>query len=150
MISLQQNNNGFSVTFLQDSNGRYTGCIWQTAIMRDNFERFGTFISIDAMKRGLNKLLWPYMSICMYNELNTICVACEAIICSEREEAYRAMIDFVVDNSQRTYDEIYVVAADGFVNKVTVREKFLLPNAIYMADVWHLLDSILPKKFGNE
>ena len=31
-----------------------------------------------------------------------------------------------------------------------VRDKFLLPNAIYMADVWHLPDSILLKKFGNE
>ena len=27
--------------------GEYTGCIWQTAIMGENFERFGDFISID-------------------------------------------------------------------------------------------------------
>ena len=42
---------------MADNNGRYTGCIWQTSTMKDNFDRFGGFLSIDAMKRGINKLL---------------------------------------------------------------------------------------------
>ena len=39
-----------------DTKGRITGCIWQTSIMRDNFERFGGFISMDTMKRHLTSL----------------------------------------------------------------------------------------------
>ena len=38
MLSLEHQNKGFSVTFLRSNQGRITGCIWQTAIMRDNFE----------------------------------------------------------------------------------------------------------------
>ena len=119
--------------------------------MKDNFDRFGGFLSIDAMKRGINKLLWPYMSITMFNEINCVCVACEAIICSEREESYNAMIQFVLKNSKkRTSENINVIAADGFINQDCVTNKFGLPNATYMCDTWHLFDSILPKRFGVE
>ena len=86
MGALLDCNDGFDYQLLADSNGRYTGCIWQTSTMKDNFDSFGGYLSIDAMKRGINKLLWPYMSITMYNEINCVCVACEAIMCSEREE----------------------------------------------------------------
>ena len=117
--------------------------------MKDNFDRYGGFLSIDDMKRGINKLLWPYMSITMYNELNSVCVACEAIICSEREESYNAMIQFVLQNSKkRTNENINVIAADGFINQNCVTNKFGLPNATYMCDTWYLFDSILPKRFG--
>jgi len=149
MQALQDGNSSFDYQLLSDSNGRYTGCIWQTSTMKDNFDRFGGFVSIDAMKRGINKLLWPYMSITMYNEINCVCVACEAIICSEREDAYNAMIQFVLKNSKkRTNETIHVIAADGFINQDCVTNKFGLPHAIYMCDTWHLFDSILPKRFG--
>ena len=96
MQLLAQHNPGFRHVLLQDKSGKYTGCIWQTAVMRDSFEQFGGFISIDAMKRGINKFLWPYIAITMYNEMESICVGCEGIVCTEREEAYKAMVEFVV------------------------------------------------------
>ena len=151
MQTLEDCNSGFDYQLLTDTNGRYTGCIWQTSTMKDNFDRFGGYLSIDAMKRGINKLLWPYMSITMFNEINSVCVGCEAIICSEREDAYKAMIQFVIKNSKkRTNENIHVIAADGFINQDCVTNKFGLPNAIYMCDMWHLFDSILPKRFGLE
>ena len=66
--TLKESNVGFDYQMLlADTNGRCTVCIWQTFIMKGNFDRFGGFLSIDAMKHGINKLLWPYMSITMYN-----------------------------------------------------------------------------------
>ena len=85
MLSLECQNEGFVVTNLRSNQGRITGCIWQTAIMRDNFERFGGFISMDAMKRNLTNLDWPYMSICMYNELNSLYVLHVRVLCVVRE-----------------------------------------------------------------
>ena len=99
--ALRDSNVGFDYQLLEDTNGRCTSCIWQISTMKDNFDRFGGFLSIDAMKRGINKLLWPYMSITMYNEINGVCVACDAIICSEREESYNAMIQSVLKNSKK-------------------------------------------------
>ena len=46
MLSLEYQNRGFSVTFLRSNQGRITGCIWQTEIMRNNFEQFGLLDSI--------------------------------------------------------------------------------------------------------
>ena len=149
MLSLEHQNEGFAVNFLRSNQGRITGCIWQTAIMRDNFEWLGGFISLDAMKWNLTNLDWPYMSISMYNELNSVCLACEGIVCGERIEAYSAMVQFVLNhNNKRKREHINVVAADGILNQEKVTNNLGLPNAIYMADVFHLLDSILPKRFG--
>ena len=99
MTILSQQQSGFEFDILVDSDNYATGCIWQTAVMRKNFELYGGYICLDAMKRPINKYQWPYMAIAMYNEMNKICVACEAIICTEREDAYRAMIDFVLRNT---------------------------------------------------
>ena len=79
MEALRDSNSGFDYQLLEDTNGRYTGCIWQTSTMKEDFDSFGGFLSIDAMKCGINKLLWPYMYITLYNEINCVCVACEAI-----------------------------------------------------------------------
>jgi hypothetical protein len=38
-------NAGFKYQMFQGSDGKITGCIWQTAVMRDNFERFGCRLS---------------------------------------------------------------------------------------------------------
>ena len=152
MLSLEATNKDFLVTLLKSAEtGRLTGCIWQTVIMRDNFERFGGFLSMDAMLHPINEMEWPYISISMYNELNSVCVACEGIVCGERVEAYKAMIDFVLDNNKKkTRHDIDVVAADGVLDQDKVTNTLGLPNAIFMADVYHLLDSVLPKKFGTE
>ena len=119
--------------------------------MRDNFERFGGYLSMDAMLMPINEMEWLYMSISMYNELNSVCVACEGIVCGERLEAYKAMIDFVIqNNTKRTRSDIDVVASDGILDQEKVTNNLQLPNAIFMADVYHLLDSVSPKRFVVE
>ena len=42
---------GFVYEIGRDGGGAVVGAVWQTATMRDNFERFGDFICIDMMKR---------------------------------------------------------------------------------------------------
>ena len=69
--------------------------------MRDNFDRFGGYVSMDAMMRPINDMKWPYVSISMFNELNPVCVACEGIVCGERVEAYNAMLTFVLENTNK-------------------------------------------------
>ena len=87
----------------------------------------------------------------MYNGLNSLCVACEGIVCGERMEAYKAMIDFAVENNmKRSRNDIDVVASDRILDQEKVRNCLQLPNTIFMADIYHLLDSVLPKKFGVE
>ena len=96
METLKLKDKDFVYEILRNPNGDITGCIWMTSTMRMNFELFGGYISVDAMKRELNTLLWPYMATSMWNELNQVCVGCEGIVLSEREEAYNALLDFQV------------------------------------------------------
>ena len=148
MELLAGKNRGFAFQMLQDQDGKYLGCLWQTATMRDNFERFGSMISIDATKREINTFNWPYISICMYNEMEKLCIGCEGIVCSERVEAYKALIKFCTNNSPKiSRDQIYALCSDGFVTQEIVRNVFDLPNAHFILDQWHLYDSILKKRF---
>ena len=56
MSTMAKLNKGFAFQFLQDTTGRYTGCIWMTATMRSDFERFGSYICLDAMQKTINTL----------------------------------------------------------------------------------------------
>ena len=49
---------GFEYRLLSNLKGEYTSFICHTSMMQENFERFGGFISIDAMKRVLNTNSW--------------------------------------------------------------------------------------------
>ena len=84
MNGLQKTNKGFICTMLHDSDGKYTGCIWQTTIMWDNFERFGNYVSVDMQHRDINTCLWPYTSTTMLNELGKACLGCEGLVCREK------------------------------------------------------------------
>ena len=78
---VQDNAKGFVYKLAIDAKGNVHGVVWQTATMRDNFERFGGYISLDTMKQAINKWLWPYISVVMYNQLNNMFIGCELILC---------------------------------------------------------------------
>ena len=129
-------------------NKKLLGVIWQTATMRRNFELFGDFIGMDMMKRGINTLLWPYFSVTMYDEMSKICIACEGILCGEREDMYQFACDFLgAASPKRPLSEVKVVAGDGFFDQELIR-RLGFRDACYVADQWHLLDSGLKIFWG--
>ena len=71
---------GFTYVIASDEHNQCNGIVWMTPTMRCNFERFGSYISIDCMKRELNTMAWPYFAISLKNELNKICVGCEVLL----------------------------------------------------------------------
>ena len=79
--------------------GTVNGVVWMTATMRQNFERFGGYIVLDTLKRGITNWLWPYMAIAMCNELWMVCLACEAIMCGECTNVYEFMCTFLLKNA---------------------------------------------------
>ena len=125
------------------------GVLWQTATMRRNFELFGDVIGLDMMKRGLNKLLWPYAGVAMYDENKQLCLACEGVLCGERFDMYKFIADFLrTSTPKRTLEDVMIVAGDAFFTQALVRE-LGFTNAIFVWDRWHLLDSGLEKIFGK-
>ena len=101
------------------------------------------------MKRGINQCLWSCLSITLHNEMNKVCVGCETIIFSERNDAYKSMIDFCIEFSPKIpREEIFVVTAYGFVTYDCATNILVLPNAHFMVDQYHFLKS-LNETFGS-
>ena len=141
METMKLRDKEFQHQILADDNGEVTGCIWMTSTMRNNFELYGGFVCVDAMKRDLNTLLWPYVAVTMYNEMDSVCVGCEGIVLSEREEAYQAMLEFQVKYSRRKKDEVYGISADGFLNQKIIHG-FGFNKTKFVMDYWHLFKSV--------
>ena len=87
------------------------------------------------MKYVPNTNCWPWVSIAMYIELEMVFFGCEAIIISERNKSYSAIMDFLLEYIPlRTRDQIYVDAADGAINQTTLTYTLNLPKTKYMVD----------------
>ena len=141
---------GFTYRLAHDSDGVCNGVLWMTASMRENFRRFGSYICLDAMKRGINSFLWHYFGVVMVNDVNANCLAAEGMIVAEREDAYNFIIQSTISMGMgvRTHEQIYCVAGDGIFNQTSLY-RWNLPTATYITDQWHLYTHTLPKRFGN-
>ena len=73
--------------------------------------------------RGINKWLWPYMAIAMYNELNKVSIACEATMLAERSHTYVFLVNFLFGNAPgRPPEDVLVVSGDGFFTQANIEE----------------------------
>ena len=122
MELVKKANIGFEFTMLQDSSGKCNGCMWKTSIMRDYFEIFGHYVSLDDVKRELNALLWNYTGVALINELGKLCMGCEAITCTERLAVCAELVRFMIFYSNRKSHDIRVVTADKIANHKFVTE----------------------------
>ena len=83
--------------------------------MRDNFERFGRWVSLDTMKRGISKWFWPHMAIVVYGEMRKVCLGYEGLMIGEKKEAYDFMCKFLCGRSPgRDVVHVRVVAGEDF------------------------------------
>ena len=85
--------------------------------MRRNYELFGSYISLNMTKRGINNPLWPYTSVTIYDEMMNLCLACEGIVCGEILDMYQFISSFLVDHSPgRRLPDVDIVSSNGFFN----------------------------------
>jgi hypothetical protein len=139
----------FTYRVIRDDNGCPTGVVWQTPQMRSNFERYGNFISIDAMKRQQNSLHWPYIGPVVLDENKTVAVIAESIVLGERMDAYRFVLTSIFQMApKRPKSEVLVLAADCFVNVSLLEDLGISTTCKLMWDHYNLLESIWPKKLG--
>lgn len=121
---------------------------WQNGMMRADFERYGSFISIDACKHEWSKEGMIYVSTCTKREDNTIAIVIEGLIKVESHFMVSLMISslFLMAKSRKK-DDVLVVAADGLYNQEFVYRKLELPNARFLLDQWHLVNRNFPENF---
>ena len=98
------------------------------------------------MKRGLNKLLWPYTAVTLYDESEHLCLACEGFVCGERFDTYLAQCRFLEQG--RPLSAVDIASADGYFDKEMLVRLGLI-NASFFADHHHLKESGLVERLGK-
>ena len=138
-----------STDSITNSKKELLGICWMTATMRRNYELYGDYLCFDMMMRVITTLAWPYTSVALHDEHHKICLALEGFACGEKLDLYAAKIKFLERHAPgRSLDSISIVSADGIMDQSSM-ETIGLPNAHFIADRWHLVDSGLEKLFGK-
>ena len=88
MKLISTNAKSFVYEFALDDKVKVNGVVWQTATMRASFEISGSYIYLNTLNREINKWIWTYMSVSLYNEHRKTCLACEGIECGVWRNAY--------------------------------------------------------------
>ena len=131
----------FLFQLAKNSSNETTGAVWQTGVMRGNFERFGNYLSVDTMHRDLNKDGWVYLAGTILNELNESQVCIECIALGERQEVYDFMLEHLIKFSPgMPIENVHCVSSDAFLGKAYFKKFF--PEAKYIRDRYHLLENI--------
>jgi hypothetical protein len=141
---------GFTYRVIRDDNGAPTGVVWMTPHMRANFELYGNFVSIDAMKRQQNALDWPYIGPVVLDDNKTVAVIAESIICAERLDAYNFVLQSIFEMApNRSKSEVKVIASDCFVTTSLLEMLGIGQSCHLMWDHYHILEVVWPKQLGN-
>ena len=127
-----------------------TGVIWMTASMRANLINYGHFVSFDVMHHEFNEFHWPYCGVALIREDGSMCLACEALSCSESYGAYKFVSSSMYSMCPgASPTDVLVVSADGRLNSDFVANELGMVNANFIEDRWHLINKKIPKIFGT-
>ena len=118
LYQLSKADKGFTYKVFFDHRNKISGFMWQTSVMRSNFERFGSCIFLDAMKKATNTHLYNYIAPTVQNEFRNSVVACEAMVAAERTDAYIAILNGLTEMSPgRSKQNVFSIFADEFIDK---------------------------------
>ncbi len=121
LISMQQKIHkkepGFTYQVARDNNGCPIGVCWMTPQMRANYELFGSYISIDAMKRQTNSLHWPYVAPVVLDKKKSVAVIAKSLVCQECLESFEFVLNAVFQMAPKCKKkDVLLLASDCFVN----------------------------------
>ena len=117
-------------------------------MIRASLQKFGGYITLDAVKHELNKLCCPLIAPALKREDGTICVACEAIVFSECHDVYAFVVDVMFKMEPKTKrEDVLIVSADGIMNEHFFCKRLQFPNTHFIEYIWHLLNGEIPKTF---
>ena len=156
---LKNNSPGFDFDVMYaESDGTPVAILWMTASMRKAWIRYGNTLFADMMKRKMNHLHWPYISLVGLDHEKRI-VRFNECLCLEEDLDYYAWAMLALERMEprRKVKTVRLIYADGIMT-----DQFLdmcglaRPSEIgadtgtdLCLDLFHLMSSIWPKKFGQ-
>ena len=141
LCRLHQEDPSFLFDIQRDENDTMVGICWQTATMRFDWDTCASSIALDGMKRQLNNFCYPYIAVTGIDGYGQMVVCAEAIVISERIEAYAWLLRCCSTFScKRKLDGIHVVFGDGLVTCNSLLTSLGIQDSCSLLDdVHHLL-----------
>jgi hypothetical protein len=151
--SLSSCDPGFTYRIGWSADGSITGFVWQTGVMRRDFELFGDVLFVDCLGRSLNDKGWPINTIAMLDGEKKICLPCEGLTISESIEGYAWMIRSAVAMTPlRRLSDIKVIFGDGILAGESLLSNLGISHSCKLVlDHHHLISEDIgawPKEFG--
>ena len=151
--SLVEADPSFAYRVSRSLDGTVTAFIWQTGVMRKDFELYGDALFVDRLGRPLNNKGWPSFTVAMLDGMKKLCLAAESFGVMESVDAYAWIITSIVDMApNRQLSDIKIVFADGILAGESLLRKLGNEATCHIVlDHHHLLDEKIgsfPKEFG--
>jgi hypothetical protein len=145
----------FTYRIARMESGQVCGYVWQTSTMRADWEDYGNVLFLDAMKRQLNSVHWPYIGPCVLNSSKKVAVVAESICISERIDAYVWILRMIEEMSpRRQLSSLKVVFGDGIFAGGSLLTKLGIQDTCNLCqDTYHLLsetNGAWPRFFGPQ
>ena len=155
LCQLHRQDPSFLFDIQRDENDTMVGVCWQTATMRFDWDTCASCISLDGMKRQLNHFCYPYIAVTSLDGYGNMVVCAEAIVISERIEAYAWLLRCCSNfSSARKLDGIHVIYGDGLVTCQSLLLSLGIQDSCSLLDdVHHLLSTDCGtwyKQFGSD
>jgi len=151
--SLKRCDKTFDYRVGRDTDGMVTGFVWQTGVMRKDFELNGNVLFVDRMGASKNTRCWSYHATAMLDSEKRVCLASEGLLVGESVEGYAWKIEMTFDMTpgRKLLDFEYI-----HVDRIHQGESMLDILKIWdtchlMLDQKHLLDPKIgawPNHFG--
>jgi hypothetical protein len=144
----------FTFRIAHASDGSVCGYVWQTATMRADWEDYGSVIFLDAMKRQLNSIYWPYIGPCILDGYRKVAVVCESICIAEKIMAYAWIMRMLASmGPRRQLSRVSVIYGDGIFAGDSLLKILEIENTCKLCqDTYHLTSATngaWPKFFGT-
>lgn len=134
----------------EEETGAPLGVAWMTKTMKEKWVRFGSTLSLDAMKRQLNSLHWPYIAPVIFDHELRVGVVAESLVIEESHPAYGFVLQSIFEmEPNRDKSQVTIIFADcGITNSLL--EPFEMEHTCNVIwDSFHLLSKVWPEALGE-
>jgi len=157
--SLKNNMLGFDYCMkLDETDGSPTALVWITPTMRKAWIRYGNVMFADMMKRKMNSLHWPYVSLVGLDNEKRVVRFCECLCLEEELEYYAwAISSLAVMEPRRALSSIRILFADGVMSDTILlllglkrpNEMGSIEGTDVVTDSFHLVSYVWPYELGQ-
>ena len=130
---------GFIFNLAHNNDNNVTGIIWMTFYMRDNFVRFGNYLSIDVMHLSIcNAKEYCCIVPVVNNEIEKINIVWEGFFITEKYNAYTFILELLFKVCPlRGKNHVCVIFLDEFMTKFILNSMGVYETFIFFDKFFH-------------